>query len=104
MARAVRDNIADMLSTLPRLLDRNEPAQIHFYFANISSMRKLIFPSLQQGYKHWLENHNTTQLNQLITQASEHWINIADQIIRLYKSHGTKAQTRIETLINNNYL
>lgn len=104
MTRAVRDNIADMLSTLPKLLDKNEPAQIHFYFANISSMRKLIFPSLQLGYKHWLDNHNTTKLNQLINQASKHWINIADEIIKLYKQHGIKAQTRIETLINNNYL
>ena len=51
MARAVRDNIADMLSTLPKLLHKNETAQIHFYFANLSAMRKMIFPSLPEAIR-----------------------------------------------------
>jgi len=61
MARAVRDNIADMQSTLPKLIENNEAAQIHFYFANLSSLRKMIFPSLQQAYSRWLESKNTRQ-------------------------------------------
>jgi len=104
MARAVRDNIADMLSTLPKLLDKNEAAQIHFYFANLSSMRKMIFPGLPAGYKNWLENKNSTQLHSLIEVAAKHWINLAEQILEVYRQHGNKSQTKIETLINCNYL
>ena len=104
MARAVRDNIADMLSTLPKLLEKNKPAQIHFYFANLNSMRKMIFPELQPAYKYWLNNHNTSKLKSLISQASDHWINIAKKMIDLYKKHGDKAQPYMEKLINNNYL
>lgn len=104
MARAVRDNVADMLSTLPRLLENNNASQIHFYFANLSSMRKMIFPALTIAYKNWLETKNTSKLNNLINEASDHWLNMAEQILSLYNNHGKKSQTKIENLINNNYL
>jgi Family of unknown function (DUF6866) C-terminal domain/Family of unknown function (DUF6866) N-terminal domain len=104
MARAVRDNIADMLSTLPKMLDKNESAQIHFYFANLSAMRKMIFPGLSQAYNDWLETQNFSKLNTLINTSGKHWVNMAEQILGLYKKHGDKSQTKIETLINNNYL
>jgi len=104
MARAVRDNIADMLSTLPKILDKNEASQIHFYFANLSSMRKLIFPSLYKAYNEWLESNNSDTLKKLIPQASDHWIKIAKQMLTLYKQYDKDAHSHIETLINNNYL
>jgi len=104
MARAVRDNIADMLNTLPRLLENNNASQIHFYFANLSSMRKMIFPALTLAYKSWIETKNTSKLKSLINEASDHWLNMAQQTLGLYNNHGKKSQTKIETLINNNYL
>jgi len=104
MARAVRDNIADMLATLPELLRRNEPAQIHFYFANLSSMRKLVFPSLQAAYSEWLNTKSTDKLNELIPRASSHWINIAQQMIDIYQMHNENAHAHMESLINDNTL
>ena len=104
MARAVRDNIADMLSTLPELVQRNEPAQLHFYFANLSSMRKLIFPSLQTAYTEWLTSHNTSKLSQLIPQAREHWVSMAKQMTGLYQKHKKNSHTHLESLINDNTL
>jgi len=104
MARAVRDNIADMLSTLPKLLEKDEAAQIHFYFANLSSMRKMIFPGLPSAYNSWINSGNPSKLKSLISIANDHWIDIAKQMLGLYKQHGDSAQTKIEALINNNYL
>ncbi len=104
MARSVRDNIADMLSTLPKLLDNNEAAQIHFYFANLSAMRKIIFPALPAAYKNWLNKNNTNEFKKLISVASSHWIRIAEQMLEIYQQHGEQSQTKIETLVNNNYL
>ncbi len=104
MARSVRDNIADMLSTLPALLEKNEKAQIHFYFANISSMRKMIFPGLTAAYKNWLDSESPLELNHLISQAADHWIDIAEKMLAIYRQHGDKTQNEIETLINSNYL
>ena len=104
MARAVRDNIADMLCTLPNLLNRNEPAQIHFYFANLSSMRKMIFPSLPEAYKGWLETNDTTELMTLVNKANVHWVNIAEQMLAIFNQYNDQSKTKIETLINDNYL
>jgi hypothetical protein len=36
MARAVRDHYADTLHTLPTLIENNNRASIHFYFANLT--------------------------------------------------------------------
>jgi len=104
MARAVRDNIADCLSTLPNLIENNKAAAIHFYFANISSMRKMIFPSLMDAYTHWLENQHTEKLKALLDRASEHWVDIARQMIRLHQQQGENSHSHIETLIKSNYL
>ena len=104
MARAVRDNIADMLSTIPELINRNEPSQINFYFANMSSMRKVIFPGLLSAYTDWLESHDTSKLEKIIQPATDHWIKMAQQMIVLYKQHNQDAHTHMQTLINNNTL
>ena len=66
MARAVRDHLADAISTLPVLLDKQHQASIHFYMANLTSMRKHIFPSLIAAYSAWLENNDISQLQKLV--------------------------------------
>jgi len=37
VARAVRDHVADCSVALPRLLERNNTASLHFYFANFTA-------------------------------------------------------------------
>jgi len=104
MARAVRDHIADSLSTLPELIRNDHAPQIHFYFANLSSMRKVIFPSLMQAYTEWLESPNYSVLNKLVGRARQHWIHIAQDMLILYRKHGADASPYIESLIKSNYL
>lgn len=53
VARAIRDLFADCDSTLPTLLERNERASIHFWFANLEGMRGLLAPELRAGYLRW---------------------------------------------------
>jgi len=103
MARAVRDHIADMLSTLPALLEQNHTASIHFYFANLTSMRKLIFPTLQNAYQEWLEKHNTSSLQRAIDNGRSHWLDIAQQMLALHDSQD-RSSDRIESLVKANYL
>ena len=62
MARAVRDHLADALSTLPSLIERAHPPSLHFYFANLSGMRKQIYPALLNAYQHWVECGDRGQL------------------------------------------
>jgi hypothetical protein len=49
----VRDNLADCLSTLPQLIERDAACSIHFYFANFGGMRATLFPLLAGAYRSW---------------------------------------------------
>ena len=59
MARAVRDHLADCISSLPMLAESNRAPLIHFFMGNLSGMRKLLFPALQQAYDFWLDSGST---------------------------------------------
>lgn len=104
MARAARDHLADANSTLPTLIGHNNEASIHFYFANLTSMRKLMFPSLLSAYKKWTESYKTNALEKTIEKGMAHWQNITKQMLELHGKHQDKCSTHIETLVTNNYL
>lgn len=104
MSRAVRDNLADALSTLPMLIQQDEAASLHFYFANLSSMRKLIFPSIMNSYHEWVKSGDTSPIKKLIHKAESHWLTIAKQLIQLHKKHGAESHSHMEALINSHYL
>ena len=62
MVRAVRDHLADALSTLPGLLQENRGASLHFYMANLTAMRKELFPSFAHAYKIWNDSGRTESM------------------------------------------
>jgi len=47
--RAVRDLLADCEVTLPALLDRQDDASLHFWFANFEGLRPSFFPQSGPG-------------------------------------------------------
>jgi hypothetical protein len=50
LARAVRDNLADCLVTLPSLLQRGADDSLHFWFSTFDGMRRELFPRLVGAY------------------------------------------------------
>src|SRR5512134_3494492 len=54
IARAVRDLLADCLSTLPGLLQRANLPALHFYFATFDAPRRQLFPQAMGAYEHFL--------------------------------------------------
>ncbi len=104
MARAVRDHLADAISTLPVLIKQNNKASIHFYFGNLTNMRKHIFPSLQDAYLQWQKSNNIAQLKKAVKNSANHWQNIASQMLSLHNQHKEKCSTHIEALVNSNHL
>ncbi len=54
IARAVRDLLADCLSTLPALLERANLPALHFYFATFDAPRRQLFPQALEAYEHFL--------------------------------------------------
>jgi hypothetical protein len=104
MMRAVRDHLSDALSTLPGLLDEAEPASLHFYFANLTSLRRVLFPSLFAAYEHWEHTGDPDRLRQLAETGKRHWMSLAQGIVALHGNHGGDLQQEITTLVENHTL
>jgi len=99
MLRAVRDNLADTLSTLPGLLKEADAASLHFYMANMSNMRKELFPAVVAAYEHWSVSGDTRELEQLADMAVSHWQSLAETCLAVYKdSRGNCEPALISTI------
>lgn len=104
MARAVRDHYADTLHTLPELLAKNEQASMHFYFANLTNMRKYIFPALIAAYKQWCESGNVQAIEKTVSESLNHWRGLAQQMIELHRQDKQQCARAIEALVDENII
>jgi len=104
MARAVRDHYADTLHTLPTLIEDNNQASIHFYFANLTNMRKHIFPSLMDAYKRWCDSKDIYAIERTVTSSLGHWQSIAKQMLALHQQDSDQCSVKIELLVNSSHI
>lgn len=95
LARAVRDLLADCLSTLPRLVESDRPAALHFYFANFSGLRRHLYPEALAAYQRWVEGDNQA-LQRLAADGARRWLDTAHELIALHRQHGHDAAALIE--------
>jgi hypothetical protein len=100
MARSVRDHLADALSTLPSLIEQASPPLIHFYFANLSGIRKQIYPALMDAYEHWITYNDDEKLKQQIATGREHWLQVARELLQLHESRVKNTWQNMESLID----
>jgi len=77
VARAVRDLLADCLSTLPGLLDRHNLPALHFYFATFDAPRRELFPQALDAYEHFLRRGAPDRLRQVVDEGRERWLESA---------------------------
>jgi hypothetical protein len=101
VARAVRDNLADCLSTLPRLIEREATCSIHFHFANFEGMRSTLFPLLAQVYGRWRETGNLEPLREAARAGSAHWHEAALRLLRVHQSDPAVAEKTIAAWIDD---
>jgi hypothetical protein len=99
LARALRDNLADCLSTLPRLIEREAACSIHFYFANFEGMRASLFPSLDRAYRSWRESGNLDPLRAAAHAGGAHWHEAARSLLRLHQTDRAAAAGIIATWV-----
>lgn len=104
MARAVRDHLADSLSTLPALLERGQPASLHFYMANLNGMRKSLQPGLIAAYERWVGSGDLEPLHQQAEVGRRHWLGLARQILDIESTSGDNRERQIEALIDASHL
>ncbi|MBK5103828.1 MAG: hypothetical protein JJE42_06240 [Burkholderiales bacterium] len=86
LARAVRDNLADCLSTLPRLIEREATGSMHFYFANFEGVRSKVFPLLARAYRDWRESGSLAPLREAAQMGSAHWHQAALSLLRVHQA------------------
>ena len=101
LARAVRDNLADCLSTLPRLIEREAACSIHFHFANFEGMRSILFPLLAQAYRHWRETGSLEPMRAAARTGSVHWHEAACALLRLHQGDPAVAENTIAAWIED---
>lgn len=104
MLRALRDHLADALSTLPALVQKANIPSIHFYFGNLTHMRKHLAPTMLGSYEKWRESGDLDLLKALIPEYQDHWSQLALQALQLYRDDPSTCKTQIESLIDDQRL
>lgn len=102
MLRAIKDLLADSISTLPALIENSNTASIHFYAANMTAMRKELCPSFMQSYQRWTDELDFEVLQQWLQKSSTHWQDVLEQVITQHKQQ--QPQADIEQFIEANRL
>ncbi len=95
LARALRDNLADCLSTLPHLIERESACSIHFHFANFEGLRSTLFPLLTAAYGRWRDSGDTAALRAAALAGSTHWHEAALRLLRVFQADPATAEGTI---------
>ncbi|MDP1705268.1 MAG: hypothetical protein Q8L42_11190, partial [Sulfurimicrobium sp.] len=85
VVRAVRDHLADCLSTLPALLEQENDASLHFYFANFRGMRRELYPELTEAYQRWVDGGQLHALRNQARQGAQRWLEKAQNLVSIYR-------------------
>lgn len=96
VARAVRDHLADCLSTLPMLVARGEAPALHFYFANVDGVRKELFPELHTAYRQWLTDRDFNAIGTTVSASAERWLGAATGFVTAFKRDPASAAGLME--------
>lgn len=75
--RAVRDNLADCLAVLPALVEDPHPPSIHFYFGNLTPLRRRLFPGAVEAYDAWRAGKGIAALAAIAEAGRDHWHRVA---------------------------
>lgn len=102
MIRAVRDHLADSLTTLPGLLGNGKDSSLHFYYANLPNMHKHLFPALTQAYETWVSSGKRNVIRELLPSSRSHWQALAGQMLDTYREYPDDLASRLQTLVENN--
>jgi hypothetical protein len=98
LVRALRDHLADSLVTLPTLLEREAAGSLHFYLANLSGLRRALFPALPQAYESWLARGDRRPLAELVARAGDHWLARAYQLIDMHRRDAERTDAQVSAL------
>lgn len=96
LARSVRDNLADCLSTLPELIRQRQTCSLHFYFSNLDGLRRSLFPRLVKAYEQWCESGDSSVLLAAAEAGRSHWHWAAQQLLATWQHDPAAAQAVVD--------
>ncbi len=99
LVAAVRDHLADLLLTLPTLLERGDAPAMHFWFAGYEGQRQRLFPSLPRAYDAWRAGDAGRQLTRAARHGAAHFRRLADDVLSLHDGLGDDAGPAIDSLL-----
>ncbi len=97
--RAMRDFLADHLSTLPHLFASGEAQAIHFYFGMLSPIRKSMVPTLFDIYKQWLESDDLTVMKKWVEDRVAIWLGACEKLLTIHDEYGKNAYAALQESI-----
>jgi len=99
--RAARDHWADCRVTLPRLLQQEDGASLHFWFANLEGVRALLFPRLGRAYAAWCAGDQGTALRDAVSAGAAHWGLACARLLEIHRMRGSDACAQIERAVQS---
>ena len=96
--RAVRDLLADCLTTLPALLaDERAAGSVHFWFANLQGTRRELFPGAVAAYARWCAGEQSA-LQAVVEAGASHWQRAAERMLECATPRGATPDDALDTL------
>ena len=83
LARAVRDNLADCLVTLPSLLQRGAEDSLHFWFSTFDGLRRELFPRLVAAYESTVGVGDTALLAAAAQDGTAHFAALGRRLLEM---------------------
>jgi len=93
--RALRDNLADALSTWPRILESGDTRMVHLYFALLTPLRRALQSSLVAAYEQYLETGSMGDFAPVVEKGRSYW---KDRLVTLLERFGSADKVDIKQL------
>jgi len=102
--RAVRDNLADSLTVLPRLISGRNAPSIHFYFAGSHPVRDQLWPALKDAYRDWDNTGAIEPFESAVDIGREHWLETARECMDSFDRLGSESLSPIRSALESRAL
>lgn len=99
LARALRDQLADLEGTLPVLLERRDELALHAWFASYDGYREQLFPGLAGAYREWCGGDGGAALRVACSVGRAHFEALAQALLARHARDGVTAAPVIEALL-----
>ncbi|MGI9316177.1 MAG: Sfum_1244 family protein [bacterium] len=93
--RAVRDNLADCVTSLPAFLTFSDQISLDFYYASMTPLRRELFPSFCEAYRSAKHHGDYQGLSRVVAQGRKHWLKMSRQLVNRRDQQSDQSSTMV---------